>query len=199
MVVGTIAKRLRPLKSPLSSSVCALCATPHTTAAAFAFHVAFTVLVFVCPQYVRPSVRPRRRRRRRGPSTFLLSPSRRTRGGGSAAVTKHNLTSDIDLVEAGKAVALHMCSIRCQRQCQQPLLDCKWPIRQNDEVTSKCRSRSSRGDDTLTTITSTATKNNIIVIIGTARTSSPWTPIIIIALVGKNEIQQWRWLNDQFR
>ena len=137
MVVGTIAKRLRPLKSPLSSSVCALCATPHT--AAFAFHVAFTVLVFVCPQYVRPSVRPRRRRRRRGPSTFLLSPSRRTRGGGSAAVTKHNLTSDIDLVEAGKAVALHMCSIRCQRQCQQPP-DCKWPISGNDEVTSEtCR------------------------------------------------------------
>ena len=189
MVVGTIAKRLRPLKSPLSSSVCALCATPHT--AAFAFHVAFTVLVFVCPQYIRPSVRVV------VDEVQALSFCLRHV---AAAVTKHNLTSDIDdLVEAGKAVALHMCSIRCQRQCQQPLLDCKWPIRQNDEVTSKCRSRSSRGDDTLTTITSTATKNNIIVIIGTARTSSPWTPIIIIALVGKNEIQQWRWLNDQFR
>ena len=77
MVVGTIAKRLRPLKSPFVAAaataavVVRLCAVRR---AAFAFHVAFTVLVFVCPQYIRPSVRPRRRRR--GPSTFLLSPSR---------------------------------------------------------------------------------------------------------------------------
>ena len=77
----------------------------------------------------------------------------------AAAVTKHNLTSDIDdLVEAGKAVALHMCSIRCQRQCQQPP-DCKWPISGKDEVTSETCSFI---DATTTAAITNSKKNNVI-------------------------------------
>ena len=35
-------------------------------------------------------------------------------------------------------MALHMCSIRCQRQCQPEPPDCKWrPISGKDEVTSE--------------------------------------------------------------
>ena len=61
-VVGTTAKlrrRLRPLKPP--SFV-----RPSVTDFYVRLASAFAVLVFVCPQYVRP-------RRRRRPSTFLLS------------------------------------------------------------------------------------------------------------------------------